>query len=228
MTPPFKPGNPEEHYRRARQHMVQRQLAARGISDPHVLDVMARIPRHRFVSPQVRHRAYDDRPLPIGSGQTISQPYIVALMTQLLELTPTDRVLEIGVGSGYQTAILAELVAEVIGVERIPELAERARCILAALGYDNVTVHVGDGSVGSPAQAPYDSILAAAAAPRIPEPLIDQLADGGRLVLPVGGSDQTLVIVRRMGGQVDVKYHTPVRFVPMIGRWGLHEDDGTV
>lgn len=218
----------EKQYRQARARMVRRQLMRRGITDERVLAVMGKVPRHLFVPESLRHLAYDDGPLAIGAGQTISQPYIVALMTQLLEPKPEDRVLEIGVGSGYQTAILAELVKEVIGIERIAELAEQARQRLVDLGYRNVTVLVGDGSQGYPPRAPYDGILAAAAAPDIPEPLLMQLAEGGRLVIPVGrGYQQVIVRARRLPEGIQVERLTPVRFVPMIGKWAfdIGEDD---
>ncbi len=215
----------EERYRQARAKMVQSQLARRGISNQRVLDAMGKVPRHLFVPPYVRHMAYDDGPLPIGAGQTISQPYIVALMTQLLDPRRDDRVLEIGVGSGYQTAILAELVREVTGIERIPELAAQAEEQLRALGYQNIAIHVGDGSLGYPEKAPYDGILVAAAAPQVPEPLLAQLSEGGQLVIPVGDSfEQTLAYVRREGGKVHTRQVTPVRFVPLIGKWGFRRD----
>ncbi|HEC23942.1 MAG TPA: protein-L-isoaspartate(D-aspartate) O-methyltransferase [Chloroflexi bacterium] len=205
--------------------MVQEQLIRRGITDERVLKAMGTVPRHLFVPPRLRHLAYDDSPLPIGAGQTISQPFMVALMTQLLRPAPDDRVLEIGVGSGYQTAVLAELVREVIGLERIPELAEQARKKLEEMGYRNVTIHVADGSAGFPEAAPYDGILVAAAAPRIPEALLEQLAEGGRLVIPVGDAyDQMLERAWRQGGSIHIERLVPVRFVPLIGRFGFQEN----
>lgn len=204
-----------------RETMVQRQLAARDIQDPRVLSAVRAVPRHRFVPPAEQRYAYEDRPLRIGSGQTISQPYIVALMTQLLELKGEERVLEIGTGSGYQAALLAHLAAEVHSVERHASLAEGAAAVLADLGLDNIYVHVGDGSLGWPAAAPYDAIIATASAPRAPQALLDQLADGGRLVLPVGaGMRQVLQRWRRAGAEVSHENVVPVAFVPLIGEQG--------
>lgn len=212
----------EDVYAEARTRMVREQLARRGICNERVLEAMTAVRRHLFVPEEVRHLAYGDGPLPIGFEQTISQPYIVALMTQLLIPVPEDRVLEIGVGSGYQTAVLAELVKEVVGLERIPELAEQAAQRLKSLGYDNVTVHVADGSLGYPQAGPYSAILAAAAAPSIPEPLIAQLTDGGRLVMPVGTmSEQLIERATRRGGSIHIERLTPVRFVPLIGKFGF-------
>ena len=206
----------------ARERMVDVQIAGRGIVDARVLAAMRATPRHIFIPEHLRHAAYQDGPLLIGSGQTISQPYIVALMTELLNLKGSERVLEIGVGSGYQTAILAGLSREVIGLERIPELAEAAKARLAALGYANVTVLVGDGSAGYVEGAPYDAILVAAAAPRVPEPLLMQMAEGGRLVLPVGNNfEQLLERIERRGGTLHHERSIPVRFVPLVGQYGF-------
>jgi protein-L-isoaspartate(D-aspartate) O-methyltransferase len=214
----------DEYYTHAREQMVRRQLARRGISNRRVLDAMMTVPRHFFVPPRSRHLAYSDGPLSIGHGQTISQPYIVALMTQLLQPEPEERVLEIGVGSGYQTAILAELVEEVIGLECIPDLAEQARERIEELGYENVMIRVADGSLGYAQSAPYDGILAAAAAPVIPEPLTMQLADDGRLVIPVGSaSEQIIERAIRRGGSIHIERLIPVRFVPLIGKFGFKE-----
>lgn len=225
MSQPVPPEADNETYARQRAAMVQEQLIRRGITDERVLKAMGTVPRHLFVPPRLRHLAYDDSPLPIGAGQTISQPFMVALMTQLLRPAPDDRVLEIGVGSGYQTAVLAELVREVIGLERIPELAEQARKKLEEMGYRNVTIHVADGSAGFPEAAPYDGILVAAAAPRIPEALLEQLAEGGRLVIPVGDAyDQMLERAWRQGGSIHIERLVPVRFVPLIGRFGFQEN----
>ena len=211
---------PDYEARRAR--MVREQLIARGISDPRVLEAMRRVPRHEFVPAHLRAYAYDDGPLPIGGGQTISQPYIVAYMTQALALRPEDVVLEIGTGSGYQTAVLCELARRVYSLERRPELAEHARKVLARLGYRNVEVHVGDGTQGLPEFAPYDAILVTAAAPAIPAPLREQLAEGGRLVLPTGGRRQQLLRrVRRHGDRWTVEDLIAVVFVPLYGEHGF-------
>jgi protein-L-isoaspartate(D-aspartate) O-methyltransferase len=211
----------------ARRRMVQHQLAARGISDPLVLAAMGKVPRERFVPARRAGLAYRDGPLPIGEGQTISQPYIVALMTQVARLTRTDRVLEIGTGSGYSAAVLAEIVAEVYTVERLAGLAEGARQRLAALGYANVHVLVGDGTLGWPEHAPYDAIIATAGGPRPPRALLDQLAIGGRLVIPVGPDqyEQTLVrIVRAAADDYRREALEPVAFVPLIGTQGWPGD----
>jgi len=194
LSSPRNDGNrPEEVERRLahlRAEMVEHQLRRRGIRDERVLAAFLKVPRHKFVRPQDLWVAYDDYPLPIGYGQTISQPYIVALMTELLALKGDERVLEVGTGSGYQAAILAELAKEVITIERIPELARRAQRVLTDLGYRNVTVLVGDGSLGAPDFAPFDAIIVTAAAPHPPKALLEQLKDGGRLVIPIG--DRTL------------------------------------
>ena len=191
----------ETDFAERRHRMVQEQLRARGITDERVLAAMEKVPRHLFVPPSQRWAAYDDGPLPIGLGQTISQPYMVACMTELLRLTPTDRVLEIGTGSGYQAAILAELAGEVWTIERHLELAEKARELLERLGYTNVHVIAGDGSVGHPEAAPYDGIIVTCAAPAVPKPLLEQLAVGGRMVIPVTvGFSQDLRLVERLNG----------------------------
>jgi len=200
---------------------IDDQLVARGIGDARVLDAMRRVARDAFVPDASLAAAYADRALPIGSGQTISQPYMVAVMTEALRLTGGERVLEVGTGSGYQAAILAELAREVITIERRPELAETARRRLAALGYTNVEVLIGDGTLGSPERAPFDGILVAAAAPRVPQPLKLQLADGGRLVVPVGPSDQqALHIVTRAGEGFTEALGVGCIFVPLIGAEG--------
>jgi protein-L-isoaspartate(D-aspartate) O-methyltransferase len=198
--------------------MVRTQIQARGIRDPRVLEVMSRIPRHRFVSGASTYEAYGDFPLSIGRGQTISQPYMVALMSEELQLSGAERVLEIGTGSGYQTAILAELAAEVYTIELIPELIERSRALLGELGYTNVSYRCADGSRGWPDQAPFDRILVAAAAATIPSPLTRQLEDNGILVIPVGDSRsyQTLFIIRRVGGRFDTRESIGCRFVPLV------------
>lgn len=207
---------------RAREAMIADQLRARGIHATRVLDAFRAVPRHEFVPVELRGSAYSDEPLPIGHEQTISQPYIVAFMTQLLELTPDDVVLEIGTGSGYQTAILSLLARQVFSLERHRDLAKRAANQLARLGYANVDIHVGDGSQGLPDMAPFDAILVTAAAPRAPGPLQSQLSpNGGRLVVPVGVKRQYLETVIRRGERWDSKRVMSVKFVPLIGRYGF-------
>jgi len=204
-----------------RLRMVEYQIAARGIRDQRVLSAMKEVPRHLFVPPPYNKSAYEDCPLPIGNGQTISQPYIVALMTELLALRPTDSVLEIGAGCGYQAAVLAALVRQVTTIERIPEVAGLARANLAAVGSKNVEVIVGDGTLGYPQKAPYEGIIITAATPVVPRPLIEQLAEGGRLVAPVGGRDiQELKRLRKKDGSITEEHHGGVRFVPLIGECG--------
>jgi protein-L-isoaspartate(D-aspartate) O-methyltransferase len=201
----------------ARQLMVDSQLRARGISDSRVLDVMLRVPRHQFVPEAYRDQAYEDHPVPIGDGQTISQPYIVALMLESLRLMPADKVLEVGTGSGYVTALLAELAVQVFSIERHSALAENARTVLAALGYTNARVFTGDGTLGLQAHAPFDAILVSAAAPDLPPPLLDQLRGSGRMIIPVGSSDsQQLQFIRIVNGQQLVSPRELVRFVPLV------------
>jgi len=208
-----------------RRRMVDSQLRSRDITDRRVLAAMGQVPRHRFVRPMDQPLAYTDAPLPIGHRQTISQPYIVALMTQLVEPRPEDTLLEIGTGSGYQAAVLATLARRVISVERIPELAQQARSVLLELGIENVEILEGDGTRGHAAQAPYAGIVVTAGAPRLPEALRDQLAEGGRLVLPVGSRDgQMLERWTRRGGEVQRERIAPVAFVPLIGEQGWSED----
>ncbi len=210
----------------ARKRMVEEQLKARGIRDQRVLRAMEAVPRHLFVRPEDQEWAYADGPLPIGYGQTISQPYIVARMTELLGLKGDEKVLEIGTGSGYQAAILAHLAREVHTVERIPELVEMARQRLAKLGLTNVHVHHGDGTLGWPEAAPYDAILVTAAAPKVPEPLLEQLAEGGRLVAPVGSRGlQYLERWTREGQTFHRERFEPVAFVPLIGSYGWDLED---
>jgi protein-L-isoaspartate(D-aspartate) O-methyltransferase len=210
-----------DEFRIARKHMVEEQIAARGVLDPHLLAVMESVPRHLFIPPDDLAWAYADGPLPIGYGQTISQPYIVALMTELLLVETTHRVLEVGTGSGYQAAILGQMAAEVHTVEVIPELAKQAARILAYLGYGNVHVHSGDGSLGWPENAPFNGILVAAAAPSAPQPLLDQLVDGGRLIIPVGSRGfQHLEVWVRMGKDFNCKNNLAVAFVPLRGVHG--------
>ena len=202
----------------ARKKMVEEQLLARGIRDPRVLAALSRIPRHEFVDPGMAAQAYLDHPLNIGCKQTISQPYIVALMTQSLALKGTEKVLEIGTGSGYQTAILAELCRGVFSIERISTLSNRARQTLYRLGYVNVTLRIGDGTLGWPEEAPFDAILVAAAAPGIPPPFLDQLAEGGTLVLPRGEpASQKLLRVTRRGGRFVEECLGECRFVRLLG-----------
>jgi protein-L-isoaspartate(D-aspartate) O-methyltransferase len=205
-----------------RQTMVARQLRARDISDERVLEAMERVPRELFVPEDERRRAYADAALPIGHGQTISQPYMVARIAEALALRPSERVLDVGTGSGYQAAVLAELGAEVVTIERIPELAESARASLAAAGYPQVDVRVGDGTLGVPELAPFDAIAVAAAAPAFPQTLYDQLRPRGRLVVPVGGErvQRLEVIVRSPEGPA-VVHSVPCRFVPLVGQEGF-------
>jgi protein-L-isoaspartate(D-aspartate) O-methyltransferase len=208
-----------------RERMVSSQIVRRGIRDERLLEAMRMIPRHLFTSREHRSLAYTDGPLPIGQGQTISQPYIVALMTELLNLKGDEIVLEVGTGSGYQAAVLAHLAMTVHSVERHAELAEHARSILQRLGYENVYVHVGDGSQGLPEYAPYQGIIVTAAAPRVPKPLMDQLDEGGRLVLPVGSlGGQILERWIRHGDDYKSESITPVAFVPLRGEHGWEKD----
>ena len=204
-----------------RARMVEEQLRSRGVRDPRVLAAMGKVPREEFISSEDVKDAYADHPLPIGAGQTVSQPYIVAAMVEALELRPTNRVLEVGTGTGYEAAVLAELAAEVWTIERHEELADKAREILTRLGWANVHVIHGDGSLGLPEQAPFDGILVAAAAPRIPDSLVAQLADSGRLVLPVGTrTEQQVHIIRKLGNEIVVTTHDLCRFVPLVGAEG--------
>lgn len=214
-------------YADQREHMVKRQLAARGIHNKRVLNVMRTLPRHLFVPPHTRHRAYEDGPLAIGDKQTISQPFIVAYMTQALALQPDHTVLEIGTGSGYQTAILAHLAHYVYSLERFPRLADLAGERLSKLEITNVDIHIGDGSQGLPDMAPYDAIIVTAAAPMLPGPLCTQLyPNGGRLVIPVGDSnDQSLKLVIRKDDKWQIQKLMGVRFVPLIGRYGFKPED---
>ena len=201
-----------------RRQMVDTQIRARGVRDPAVLAAMERVPRHLFVPPELRQLAYDDTPLPISEGQTISQPFIVAYMTEALELASDQTVLEIGTGSGYQAAVLAELVRQVYTIEIVPTLADQARGTLAAGGYANVDVRTGNGYLGWPEQAPFPRIIVTAAPPEIPQALVDQLAVGGRMVLPVGEVDQEIVVVTRTENGVTERRTLPVRFVPMVNK----------
>jgi protein-L-isoaspartate(D-aspartate) O-methyltransferase len=204
-------------FSRLRLRMVESQLRARGVGDEQVLDAMLRVPRHEFAPERYRDQAYEDHPLPIGEGQTISQPYIVARMLEALGLTPADRVLEVGTGSGYLTALLAELAAQVFSVERHAALADAARELLGRMGYTNVRVIVGDGSQGFAEAAPYDAIIVSAAAPEVPHALIEQLAEGGRMIIPVGPTDsQQLQVIHMENGRPRISLRELGRFVPLI------------
>ncbi len=197
--------------------MVEEQIARRGVRDARVLAAMAAVPRHLFVPEALRDRAYEDGPLPIGEGQTISQPYIVAFMTEAIRPGAADRVLEIGTGSGYQTAVLASLVAEVFTIEIRRDLGDAARRTVEGLGFRNVTFRVGDGSGGWPEEAPFDAVLVTAAPDVVPQPLVDQLRPGGRLLIPIGTADQQLLRVTRTAAGTEREALLPVRFVPMTG-----------
>ncbi len=210
----------------SRRRMVDEQIRSRGVRDGRVLDAMERIPREQFIPPMEAPRAFEDRALPIAHGQTISQPFMVAAMSATLELGPSHRVLEIGTGSGYQTAILAVLAKQVYTIERIAPLQEAARGVLADLGIRNVVFRVGDGTAGWPEEAPFDRIVVTAGAPDIPQSLLDQLADGGRLVIPVGrGPEQMLTVIDRTAGRLHETPRFPCRFVRLIGREGWHENE---
>lgn len=208
----------EEYYQKLRKAMVEQQIVARGVKDSRVIKAMEKVPRHKFLPPDEAPFAYEDEPRPIGHGQTISQPYIVAFMTEQLNLKPTDRVLEIGTGSGYQAAVLAEIVDSVFTIEIIPELAQTAARRLKELGYDNVVVKQGDGYNGWPEKAPFDAIIVTAAPPKIPPPLLEQLKNGGTMVLPVGEYVQELVVVKKTESGMAMQNILPVRFVPMTGK----------
>ncbi len=211
-------------YTQARERMVQDQLVARGITDTRVLAVMRRVPRHTFVEEYLRDQAYEDYPLPIGENQTISQPYMIAIMAQVLQLGHTERILEIGTGSGYFSAILAELGAMVYSVERLESLASRAQATLHTLGYRNVLIDVGDGSLGWPDHAPFDAVVVGSAAPCLPRPLLSQLIPGGRLVLPMGEEDlQTLVKVSKEPAGLREEYFGECRFVKLRGQYGWED-----
>jgi protein-L-isoaspartate(D-aspartate) O-methyltransferase len=212
------------NFQKARDRMVEMQLVNRGITDPRLLEAMRKVPRHLFVDEALQDQAYNDHPMPIGDKQTISQPYIVALMTETLGLQGTEKVLEIGTGSGYQAAILAELAGRVFSVERYPNLAYRANQTLQKLGYKNVIVRVADGTLGWQDEAPFDAIIVTAGAPNIPQPLVDQLAMGGRLVVPVGDRlSQELFLVERVAEGIKKTNLGGVRFVDLIGKWGWKE-----
>jgi protein-L-isoaspartate(D-aspartate) O-methyltransferase len=217
----------EDTYLEARRLMVETQIRRRGVADLRVLAAMGKVPRHRFVPRHLWGQAYSDYPLPIGEDQTISQPYIVALMTEALELAGPEKVLELGTGSGYQAAVLAELAARVYTIERIPSLAQSAEQVLASLGYANVEVVVADGTLGWAGEAPFDAILVTAGSPQVPPPLVEQLAMGGRLVIPVGDRyTQTLTRVRRTPEGLKHEYLGGCRFVKLIGRHGWEAERG--
>jgi protein-L-isoaspartate(D-aspartate) O-methyltransferase len=215
-----------------RHRMVEEQIVRRGVGDDNVIAAMRSVPRHLFVPPEREHLAYADEALPIGHGQTISQPYMVALMTELLRADVRKKILDVGSGSGYQTAVLGEVAGLVIAIERIPDLAERSREVLERLGYDNVRVVTGDGSLGLPEEAPFDGILVAAATPEAPQPLLRQLADGGRLVIPLGdvNREQMLTVFTREGTGFRRDEQLYCRFVPLIGAEGFAgmQGDGAV
>lgn len=215
---------PADSFGGYRSRLVE-TLREKGIRDLRVLHAIATIPRHRFVPEALRHRAYEDAPLPIGLGQTISQPYVHARSIELLRLAGTDRVLEVGAGSGYQTALLASLASTVLAVERVPELAQAARTALEDLGVSNATVVIGDGTLGWRSYAPFDAILVSAASPSAPKPLLEQLADGGRMVIPLGNQEnQTLTLIEKQGEQVHMSEATGVRFVPLLGEFGFRPE----
>lgn len=212
-------------YQGKRQYMVETQITARGIKDRRVINAMLKVPRHLFLDEAFWPQAYEDHPLPIGEKQTISQPYIVALMTELLQLTGTEKVLEIGTGSGYQCAILAELAGQVYTVERIPAIAKRTRKIFDQLKYGNIIIHIGDGTLGWKQHSPYDGIIVTAASPYVPKPLLEQLGKGGRLVIPIGDEfTQDLVVYTRENGDDFIEEsHGGCRFVKLIGEHGWRE-----
>lgn len=216
FTPVDAEDKEEAKYAKTRENMVKDQIEARGVTDKRVLAAMRKVQRHKFIPSQLRHLAYTDSPLPIGEGQTISQPYIVALMTELPKLKASEKVLEIGTGSGYQTAVLAELCAHVYTIEILEPLAARAKRLLKELGYANITVKYGDGFLGWEEFAPFDAIIVTCAPSEVPKPLIDQLKDGGRLVIPVGTFYQELKLIEKKNGKLVTKNITPVRFVPML------------
>jgi protein-L-isoaspartate(D-aspartate) O-methyltransferase len=213
-------GSTSTAFERERTRMVDDQLVRRGITDERVLAAMRRVPRHLFVDEALRDRAYGDHALPIGEEQTISQPYIVALMSSLLGLTGQEKVLEVGTGSGYQTAVLAEIARRVCSIERLPRLAQRARALLDGLGYSNVWIRVGGGTLGWPDEAPFDRILVAAGSPAVPPPLFEQLTPGGLMVLPLGDVEaQTMTVVENAAGTMKLTSHGDCKFVRLVGKY---------
>jgi protein-L-isoaspartate(D-aspartate) O-methyltransferase len=207
-------------FERERERMVEDQLVRRGVTEERVLSAMRRVPRHLFVEEALQDRAYGDHPLPIGEEQTISQPYIVGRMSSLLELTGREKVLEVGTGSGYQTAVLALLARRVCSIERLPRLAERARALLERLGHDNVWIRVGNGTLGWPDESPFDRILVAAGGPSVPPPLFQQLAEGGLMVVPLGDeTNQTLTVVENVRGVMKSRPHGECKFVKLVGKY---------
>lgn len=216
-------GTQLQRFARERDRMVEEQVAARGITDARVLDALRRVPRHLFVEEALEEQAYGDHPLPIGEGQTISQPFMVGKMTELLRLSGTEKVLEVGTGSGYQSAVLGQLAGRVCTIERIPKLAQRAREILEMLGYANVWVRVANGTLGWPDEAPFDRILVAAGGPGVPPPLFAQLAEGGRMVMPVGdAATQVLQVIEKHQGEMQTSQDAGCVFVKLVGKyaWG--------
>jgi len=211
----------DDNFSKEREYMVATQLIPRGIRDPRVLEAMRRVPRHLFIDGPAGRSAYDDMALPIGEGQTISQPYMVAVMTELLELKGEEKVLEIGTGSGYQAAVLAELCREVYTIELVAALGERAAKKFSGLYYQNIHLKVGDGTLGWPEKGPFDRVIITAAAPRIPDPLLEQLALDGILIIPVGSRySQQLLKIRKKADGLTEEYHTPCVFVPLLGEYG--------
>lgn len=210
-------GGEPDPYERARWDMVENQIMSRGVTDRVVVQAMLKVPRHLFIPENLRHTAYNDNPVPIGSGQTVSQPYIVALMTALLKPGAGKKVLEIGTGSGYQTAVLKETGSRVYTIEIISDLAKKARTLLEDIGYEGIEFRTGDGYKGWPGHAPFDGIIVTAAPEKIPETLLEQLAEGGKMVIPVGSDDQELLLIEKTSGGIEKKRITPVRFVPMTG-----------
>lgn len=208
-----------------RKHMVEEQIASRGIEHKRLLDAFYKIERHKFVPAGLINSAYADFPVPIGEGQTISQPYIVAVMTDCLDLTGVERVLEIGTGSGYQTAILAELAKEIYSIERFEALSKRAQSLLNGLGYKNIRMKVGDGTLGWPEEAPFERIIITAASAKVPQPLIEQLKDGGKLILPLGETySQALTLVEKKNNELEYKNICSCVFVPLVGKYGMKSE----